>query len=643
MKKTLTKIALGLLCLALVFTSCNPPSYSKSMEDVKTPVNLTNYEPLDIKSIQADSNEIVSAVNSSEYIRGFDASALYALERNGAIFYDSDNSEKDMLTILKNHGVNWIRLRVWNNPYSQAAGTAENTGFCDIKKAKEISVRAKALGMKVLIDFHYSDTWADPDDQNLPAAWDKYANDADALADAVYDFTKKSLTILKEAGATPDMVQIGNEIDSGMFLKKSDGTTVAFNKSDLPTFLAKASAAVKDVDSNIKVMIHTTSRNSGNNTKGVLDLLDSSIYDVIGLSYYPFYDHGNLETLSEIIKGIKTALPEKDVVIAETSFAWTVDWVQGKNDDTNNILYYTGEASLATAKDSLVPYSSEDTLSSSLEIVEYENNKCVAATVDNQAEVIRAIMEVSANAGAKGIFYWGGELVSTTTIPSSWENQALFDLDGKVLPSIDVFGLRVNLKQEKNMPVTIILQGFEEEVASVTVYGSEATLSEDNTQATLTVSSNNANFSEWIEIPAVVKDADGNEIEYTGDTWIVFKESGAEITLTKKEEVITFPYTKEVTFTGGYDLFLDARAFEGLNITELKVEVASYAGSGWWANINYADNWDTDISLPWDDNISGYSTTITDSTLIESYIAGGVYIAGGNGDTATVTVSYTTE
>ena len=643
MKKTLTKIALGLLCLALVFTSCNPPSYSKAMEDAKTPVNLTNYEPLDIKPIQADSNDIASVVNSSEYIRGFDASALYALERNGAIFYDSDNSEKDMLTILKNHGVNWIRLRVWNNPYSQAAGTAENTGFCDIKKAKEISVRAKALGMKVLIDFHYSDTWADPVRQNLPAAWDKYANDADALAEAVYDFTKKSLTILKEAGATPDMVQIGNEIDSGMFLKKSDGTTVAFNKSDLPTFLAKASAAVNDVDSNIKVMIHTTSRNSGNNAKNVLGLLDSSIYDVIGLSYYPFYDHGNLETLSEIIKGIKTALPEKDVVIAETSFAWTVDWVQGKNDDTNNILYYTGDASLVTAKDSLVPYSSEDTLSSSLEIVEYENNKCVAATVDNQAEVIRAIMEVSANAGAKGIFYWGGELVSTTTIPSSWENQALFDLDGKVLPSIDVFGLKVNLKQEKFMPVTIILEGFEGEVASVTVYDSEATLSEDKTQATLTVSSNNANFSEWIEIPAVVKDADGNEIEYTGDTWIVFKESGAEITLTKKEEVITFPYTKEVTFTGGYDLFLEASAFEGLNITELKVEVASYAGSGWWANINYADNWDTDISLPWDDNISGYSTTITDSTLIESYIAGGVYIAGGNGDTATVTVSYTTE
>lgn len=642
MKKTLTKIALGLLCLALVFTSCNPPSYSKAMEDVKTPVNLTNYEPLDIKPIQADSNEIVSAVNSSEYIRGFDASALYALERNGAIFYDSDNSEKDMLTILKNHGVNWIRLRVWNNPYSQAAGTAGNTGFCDIKKAKEISVRAKALGMKVLIDFHYSDTWADPVKQNLPAAWDKYANDADALADAVYDFTKRSLTILKEAGATPDMVQIGNEIDSGMFLKKSDGTTVAFNKSDLPIFLAKASAAVKDVDSNIKVMIHTTSRNSGNNAKDVLDLLDSSIYDVIGLSYYPFYDHGNLETLSEIIKGIKTALPEKDVVIAETSFAWTVDWVQGKNDDTNNILYYTGEASLATAKDSLVPYSSEDTLSSSLEIVEYENNKCVAATVDNQAEVIRAIMEVSANAGAKGIFYWGGELVSTTTIPSSWENQALFDLDGKVLPSIDVFGLRVNLKQEKIMPVTIILEGFEEEVASVTVVnGSEVTLSEDKTQATLTVSSNDANFSEWIEILAVVKDAAGNEIEYTGDTWIVFKESGAEITLTKKEEVITFPYTKEVTFTGGYDLFLDESAFEGLNITSLTVQASNFNYSGnWWACIGYDGEWKADLS--WDDSINGYSITITDASEIQKYLTG-LYVSGEANGKATVTVSYTTE
>lgn len=424
MKKTLTKIALGLLCLALVFTSCNPPSYSKSMEDVKTStVNLTNYEPLDIKPIQADS------VNSSEYIRGFDASALYALERNGAIFYDSDNSEKDMLTILKNHGVNWIRLRVWNNPYSQAAGTADNTGFCDINKAKEISVRAKALGMKVLIDFHYSDTWADPAKQNLPAAWDKYANDAD-VAEAVYDFTKRSLTILKKAGATPDMVQIGNEIDSGMFLKKSDGTNVAFKKEDLPTFLEKASAAVRDVNSKIKVMIHTTSRNSGNNAKGVLDLLDSSTYDVIGLSYYPFYDHGTLGTLESTIQSLKSTYG-KEVVIAETSFAYTVDWIEGKNDDTSNTLSYDG---LATALTSLGDY---------FEGYEYESGKyCIEPSIQNQAEVIRAIMEVSANAGATGVFYWGGELVSTTSIPSSWENQALFDLDGKVLPSIDVFNVQ---------------------------------------------------------------------------------------------------------------------------------------------------------------------------------------------------------
>lgn len=431
MKKTLTKIALGLLCLALVFTSCNPPSYSKAMEDVKTStVNLTNYEPLDIKPIQADSDDIISVVNSSEYIRGFDASALYALERNGAIFYDSDNSEKDMLTILKNHGVNWIRLRVWNNPYSQAAGTADNTGFCDINKAKEISVRAKALGMKVLIDFHYSDTWADPVKQNLPAAWDKYANDAGALAEAVYDFTKRSLTILKEAGATPDMVQIGNEIDSGMFLKKSDGTTEAFKKTALPTFLAEASAAVEDVDSNIKVMIHTTSRNSGNNAKDVLDSLDSSIYDVIGLSYYPFYDHGTLETLASTIQSLKSTYG-KEVVIAETSFAWTVDWVEGKNDDTSNTLWYDG---LKIALESLSNYFNG---------YEYESgNYCIEPTIQNQAEVIRTIMEVSANAEAQGIFYWGGELVSTTSIPSSWENQALFDLDGKVLPSIDVFNVQ---------------------------------------------------------------------------------------------------------------------------------------------------------------------------------------------------------
>ena len=214
-------------------------------------------------------------------------------------------------------------------------------------------------------------------------------------------------------------------------------------------------------------------------------------------------------------------------------------------------------------------------------------------------------------------------------------------MDGKVLPSIDVFGLKVNLKQEKIMPVTIILEGFEGEVASVTVDDLEATLSEDNTQATLTVSSNNANFSEWIEIPAVVKDADGNEIEYTGDTWIVFKESGAEITLTKKEEVITFPYTKEVTFSGGYDLFLDASAFEGLNITSLTVQASNFNYSGnWWACIGYDGEWKADLS--WDDSINGYSITITDASEIQKYLTG-LYVSGEANGKATVTVSYTTE
>lgn len=425
MKKTLTKIALGLICLALVFTSCNPPSYSKAMEDAKTPVNLTNYEPLDIKPIQADS------VNSSEYIRGFDASALYALERNGAIFYDSDNSEKDMLTILKNHGVNWIRLRVWNNPYSQAAGTANNTGFCDIKKAKEISVRAKALGMKVLIDFHYSDTWADPTKQNLPVAWDKYANDANALAEAVYDFTKRSLTILKEAGATPDMVQIGNEIDGGIFKYMSDGKTVtSLTASDRKSILSVASQSVKEIDEKIKVMVHVSCREDCTHIESTLTSLDSTKYDVIGLSYYPFYDHGTIETLASTIQSLKSTYG-KEVVIAETSFAWTVDWVDGKNDTVDNTLWYDG---LKIALESLNNYFNG---------YEYESgNYCIEPTIQNQAEVIRTIMEVSANAGAKGIFYWGGELVSTTSIGSNWENQALFDLDGKVLPSIDVFGLK---------------------------------------------------------------------------------------------------------------------------------------------------------------------------------------------------------
>lgn len=214
------------------------------------------------------------------FAKGADVGWLPQMEATGYKFYDSDGKEKDCLQILKNLGMNSIRLRVWVNPSDDKA-----SGHCSKEETVAMALRAQKMGMRVMIDFHYSDSWADPAKQFKPKAWEKHS--FPELLDDVYNHTFDVISALKKAGVTPEWVQVGNEIPGGMLWP--DGSTD--NWKQLGQLLNKGYDAVKAVDKKIKVIVHV---DEGNNNAKFRKFFDNATeqkvrYDVIGLSYYPYW------------------------------------------------------------------------------------------------------------------------------------------------------------------------------------------------------------------------------------------------------------------------------------------------------------------------------------------------------------------
>ena len=225
----------------------------------------------------------VSAFGFSQnkpFAKGADVGWLPQMEATGYKFYDSDGKEKDCLQLLKDRGMNSIRLRVWVNPNDDKA-----SGHCSKDETVAMAVRAQKMGMRIMIDFHYSDSWADPAKQFKPKAWENHS--FPELLNDVYNHTFDVINALKTAGVTPEWVQIGNEIPGGMLWP--DGSTNHWDQ--LGQLLNKGYDAVKAVDKNIKVIVHV---DEGNNNAKFRTFFDNATkqkvrYDVIGLSYYPFW------------------------------------------------------------------------------------------------------------------------------------------------------------------------------------------------------------------------------------------------------------------------------------------------------------------------------------------------------------------
>lgn len=369
---------------------------------------------------------------SDDFIRGMDASSVLVEEKSGVKYYNFEGEEQDVFQTLAEGGVNYIRLRVWNDPYDEN-GNGYGGGNNDVPTAIELGKRATEYGMKVCIDFHYSDFWADPKRQHAPKAWE--GMDIEEKCDALYDFTKESLTEILDAGVDVGMVQVGNEINNGM-----SGETKLENVTEL---LHAGCRAVREISEengkDIQIAIHYTNiTNKAQVDSLVKNLSDNEVdYDAVGLSFYPFWD-GSMENMQRVVELLQERYGKK-VFIAETSYCYTSE----DGDGSGN--------SLVGIDDLVDGYP---------------------ATVQGQANIIRDVFAAANEVGAIGVFYWEGVWlpVGEPTADNapiweefgsgwassyasdydpddaglyyggcSWDNQAFFDFDGHPLESLNVF------------------------------------------------------------------------------------------------------------------------------------------------------------------------------------------------------------
>lgn len=258
------------------------------------------------------------ASEKDSFSKGADVGWLPQMEATGYKFYDADGSEKDCLQLLKDRGINTIRLRVWVNPNNDKA-----SGHCSPEETVVMAVRAQKMGMRIMINFHYSDSWADPGKQNKPAAWAKHS--FTELLDDVYKHTFDVLKMLKKAGVTPEWVQVGNEIPSGMLWP--EGHTDNFNQ--LAQLLNKGYEATKAIDSKIKVIVHLDEGNKNEKFRWFFDKATelNVKYDIIGLSYYPFWLKSDYkENIADLENNMKdmVARYNKEVMVVEVGGDYTL-------------------------------------------------------------------------------------------------------------------------------------------------------------------------------------------------------------------------------------------------------------------------------------------------------------------------------
>jgi arabinogalactan endo-1,4-beta-galactosidase len=332
---------------------------------------------------------------------GADVSSLQHAEDLGAKFYYANGTAGDPLQILKDNGVNYVRLRIWVNPAN---------GYNNEARVLTFAKTVKARGLKLMIDFHYSDTWADPGHQTKPAAWASHS--LSQLESDVYNYTYNVCSSLKSEGATPDSVQIGNEINVGMLW--TTGEVINNNFTNLALLLNQGYNATKACNSGTQVIIHTADADSDAHARWFYDGIKAAgvKWDITGLSYYCYW-HGSMSNMTSVVADMKSRYG-KNVIIAETAYPFTAN-----NAD-----------------------SEPNSISSSTPCSGYP------ATWTGQYNEFRDTLAAARAGGAIGVFYWEPTWIATPgngwdpTNPSSgdgWDNQALFNWSGMANPAISLF------------------------------------------------------------------------------------------------------------------------------------------------------------------------------------------------------------
>ena len=366
------------------------------------------------------------------FLCGVDVSEVLAEEASGVTYRGEDGSEQDVFKILAGYGVNCVRIRVWNDPYDEE-GHGYGGGNCDTAAAAEMGARAAAYGISTMVDFHYSDFWADPGRQLVPKAWEGMSLPQKEAA--LYGFTKSSLETILDAGADVRIVQVGNETNNGMAGETEIDRVIPLMKAGVH--------AVRDVSEergiDIEAAFHLTDIwDFGKISSWLMAFENAGIeYSSVGLSYYPYW-HGTLETLTDAISKIREDFGKK-VFVAETAYPFTLD----DGDGTGNIA------------------QGEDMLTEGY-----------PASPEGQENMLRDVCTTAVSAGAQGVFYWGGiwipvgsdyesnlslwetygsgwassyasaydpENVGDYWGGCAWDNQALFDFEGNPLPALNVF------------------------------------------------------------------------------------------------------------------------------------------------------------------------------------------------------------
>ncbi len=362
----------------------------------------------------------------SRFIKGMDLSTLLELERCGAKYYDH-GVERDVLDIIKDYDVDTIRIRLWNDPKSED-GEPYGAGNNDLEETIAIGKKVTDAGFGVLLNFHYSDFWADPGKQIKPKAWANY--DADELEKAVYDFTLESLQKVLDAGVNVTMIQVGNELSNGLLWPEGKVP----NYDNIARFVSSGIRACRKINPEIPIMIHLD--NGGNNELYVRwfenYIKRGEDFEYIGLSYYPFW-HGSLDALEFNMNDIAKRFG-KELIIAEVSMGYTMEDYKDyeKLEDSERKGYATRPALV--------------------ENIDYPMT--VQGQVDFTKDFLNRVSNV-VNGLGMGFFWWEPAWIpvpgSGWATPASlkymndpgpcgneWANQALFDYDGNALPTWEV-------------------------------------------------------------------------------------------------------------------------------------------------------------------------------------------------------------
>ncbi len=441
-----------------------------------------------------------------DFIRGVDISSILAEEESGVVYYNENGEEQDIFEILAQNGVNYIRVRVWNDPYDEN-GNSYGGGGNDTAKAAEIGRRAAKYGMKLCVDYHYSDFWADPAKQMCPKAWE--GMEIEAKSEALRQFTEESLTQIIDAGANVGMVQIGNEINNGIA-----GETDWTKRRQL---LQAGSAAVREVSANtgqdIQIAVHFT---DVSDQKGILAIAEKVKekeidYDIFAVSYYPFW-HGTKENLTETLKKISETY-DKKVLVAENSYPYTTGDGDGSANSIGegniipeypaNVQGQTNEirdvcAAVAAVGDAGLGYFYWEPAWVPVGVWE-EGAADAAQVLEENKKIWEQYGSGWASSYAAGYdpkdagVYYGG---------SSWDNQALFDYNGQMLDSmktfkylhcgtivdkqvesISVVEVNVPLESELEMPETVDVVFNDRSVLPVAVAWDEAQLAAVDTSS----------------------------------------------------------------------------------------------------------------------------------------------------------------